>query len=38
MSVTTIENQTFLGELLAVNENDISVLEHVKPKNNKAKK
>ena len=38
VSVTTTENQTFLGELLAVNENDISVLEHVKPKNNKAKK
>lgn len=38
VTVTTLEHQTFLGELLAVNENDISVLEYVKPKNSKSKK
>ena len=36
--VTTLENQIFSGELLAVNENDISIQEHVKPKNNNSKK
>ena len=38
VSVITLENQIFSGELIAVNENDISIQEHVKPKNNKSKK
>ncbi len=36
--VITTENQILEGELSSVNENDISIIEHVKSNNTKAKK